>query len=198
LSDERERIADELRRVREAVRDRALLEPRAEALPPPAAVRTPQPVARAAEPAPAEPPPRPDNSSLNAAWRLPALAGGAALRARLLRWLLRALRQPLEAQQAFNARQVQFDNEVLDYVDARLAHTHRHYDAVLGIHGDHMGEIDERHMILQEELVAHVHDLVKRIDLVLSESERGALSLRTELRDLRARLVRLEERLARG
>ena len=40
-----------------------------------------------------------------------------------------------------------------------------------------MGEIDERHLILQEELVAHVHDLVKRIDLVLAESERGRLGL---------------------
>ena len=37
----------------------------------------------------------------------------------------------------------------------------------------HMAEIDERHLILQEELVAHVHDLVKRIDLVLAEAEKG-------------------------
>ena len=39
-----------------------------------------------------------------------------------------------------------------------------------------MGEIDERHLILQEELVAHVHDLVRRVDLVLSEAERGRLA----------------------
>ena len=39
--------------------------------------------------------------------------------------------------------------------------THRHYDEVLGLHGRHMGEIDERHLILQEELVTHVHDLVQ-------------------------------------
>jgi hypothetical protein len=53
-------------------------------------------------------------------------------------------------------------------------------------------------MILQEELVAHVHDLVKRIDLVLAEAEQGRVGLEHGLRDVRARLVRLEERLFRG
>jgi hypothetical protein len=38
---------------------------------------------------------------------------------------------------------------------------------------------------------------VKRIDLVLSEAERGRLSLEFALQDLRARLRRLEERLSR-
>jgi hypothetical protein len=98
----------------------------------------------------------------------------------------------LDAQVSFNARQVQLDNELLAYIDARLEATHRHYDAVLGGYGRHMEDIDKRHLILQEELVAHVHDLVKRIDLVLSESERGRLSLEFALRDLRARL---EQRL---
>jgi hypothetical protein len=59
---------------------------------------------------------------------------------------------------------------------------------VLGAYGRHMEDIDKRHLILQEELVAHVHDLVKRVDLVLSESERGRLALEFALRDLRARL----------
>jgi len=193
---ERERVADELRRVREAVRERALLEPREPTLPPPLAVRTPQPM-------PPDPPAmtipaaeRPDNSELNARWRLDLpSAGKAGLVWRLLRRFLAPL---VEAQQAFNSRQVQFDNELLSYVEARLDATHRHYDDVLGIHGRHMGEIDERHLILQEELVAHVHDLVKRIDLVLSESERGRLSQESAWRDLRTRLSRLEERLSRG
>jgi hypothetical protein len=61
-----------------------------------------------------------------------------------------------------------------------------------------MADIDERHLILQEELVAHVHDLVKRIDLVLGESEKGRLSLEFALRDVRHRLAQLEERLPRG
>jgi hypothetical protein len=58
-----------------------------------------------------------------------------------------------------------------------------------------MGEIDERHLILQEELVAHVHDLVRRVDLVLAEGERGRLSLEFALKDLRTRVERVEERL---
>jgi hypothetical protein len=61
-----------------------------------------------------------------------------------------------------------------------------------------MGEIDERHLILQEELVAHVQDRVRRVDLVLAESDRGRLSLEFALGDLRARLERLEEALRRG
>jgi len=61
-----------------------------------------------------------------------------------------------------------------------------------------MEEIDQRHLILQEEVVAHVHDLVQRIDLVLAEAERGRLSLELALRELRQRLVQLEERLGRG
>jgi hypothetical protein len=85
----------------------------------------------------------------------------------------------------------------LDYVSARFDHTHRYYDTVLGGHSLHMEDIDERHLILQEELVAHVHDLVKRADLVLAEAERGRMSLTFQLADLRARLADLEERLRR-
>ena len=67
---------------------------------------------------------------------------------------------------------------------------------MLGLHGRHMGEIDERHLILQEELVTHVHDLVRRIDLVLAEAERGRLGLERDLRELRDRARQLEERLS--
>jgi len=195
---DRERVAAELRRVRDAVRDRALLEPApGSALPPPAAVRTPEKVAPLPEP---EAPPatsRPDNSALNAMWRI------LDTPRRSLRGILGRLRgsgveAAFQRQQDFNARQVQFDNELLGYVEARLDATHRHYDHVLGRQADHMGEIDERHLILQEELVAHVHDLVKRIDLVLGQAERGRLGLESALKDLRARLGALEERLRRG
>jgi hypothetical protein len=112
--------------------------------------------------------------------------------------LRRALGPVLDAQADFNARQAQLDAALLEYLDARLAETHGHYDAVLGAHGRRMEEIDTRHLILQEELVAHVHDLVKRIDLVLAEGERGRVSLEYALKDLRERLRRLEEQLARG
>jgi hypothetical protein len=102
-----------------------------------------------------------------------------------------------DAQRAFNAKQVQLDNEILAYIDSKSDHTHRHYDRILGLYGRHLGEADERHMILQEELVAHVHDLVKRIDLVLSEVERGRMSLEFQLKELRERLQKLEGRSKR-
>jgi hypothetical protein len=190
----RQRAAEELRRIRESVRERALLEPRTDVLPEPRPTGVsapPTPVVTSAAPAP---PRRPDNAAVNATWAaLTAPPGG--VRGFLARLLLRLLGPSLEAQKAWNASQVQLDNEILEYIDARADATHRHYDGVLGLHGRRMAEIDERHLILQEELVAHVHDLVRRIDLVLGESERGRVGLESALKDLRHRLERLEERL---
>ena len=172
---DRQQVAEELRRVREEVRARALHDsPATLPAPPPVNVPGPMPPDRAATPLSTIR--RPDNAALNEAWRVRDRAG-AGWRARLARGLGRLLARVLDAQESFNSRQVQFDNELLDYIDARLEATHRHYDDVLGLHGRHMGEIDERHLILQEELVAHVHDLVRRIDLVLAEAEKGRLGL---------------------
>jgi len=194
----RARVAEELRRIRDGVRDRALLEPDPRSpLPPPAPVRTPERMPPLTEPEAPPEPPRPDNSALNAMWRI-LDAPRRSLRGILGRFRGRGAGPALQRQQDFNARQVQFDNELLAYVEARLDATHRHYDRVLGLYGNHMGEIDERHLILQEELVAHVHDLVKRIDLVLGQAERGRLGLESALKDLRARVAGLEERLRRG
>jgi hypothetical protein len=194
---DRARVAEELRRIRDGVRDRALLEPDPRSpLPSPAPVRAPERITPLPEAEPLPTPPRPDNSALNAMWRI------LDAPRRSLRGILGRFGggggPMLQRQQDFNARQVQFDNELLAYVDARLEATHRHYDRVLGLYGNHMGEIDERHLILQEELVAHVHDLVKRIDLVLGQAERGRLGLESALKDLRARVAALEERLRRG
>ena len=194
---ERERVAEELRRVRDGVRDRALAgAPAGRALPAHRAVATPGPMVPDDAPPPQKQPPRPDNADLNQLWALRGALEQGGLRRMVTRGLGRLLARLIDRQEAFNSRQVQFDNALLDYIDARLQETHRHYDAILGIHGRHMGEIDERHLIIQEELVAHVHDLVKRIDLVLGESERGRLGLEFALRDIRARLLRLEEQLA--
>ena len=188
------RAASELRRIREDVRERALAEPGPRAAVPPV-LRTPE-APRMERPAPpAAPTPRPDNSAVNESWRIQKAAPAGGIAGRLARAVRALLGPTLEAQEAFNSKQVQLDNDLLAYVDARLEATHRHYDEVLGIHGRHMGEIDERHLIMQEELVAHVHDLVRRIDLVLSEAERGRLSLEFALKDLRTRVERLEERL---
>jgi hypothetical protein len=196
--DLRARVAEELRRIRDGVRDRALLEPDPRSpLPPPAPVRTPERMPPLTVPPALPALPRPDNTALNAMWRI-LDAPRRSLRGILGRFRGRGAGPVLRRQQDFNARQVQFDNELLAYVEARLDATHRQYDRVLGLHGDHMGEIDERHIILQEELVAHVHDLVKRIDLVLGQAERGRLGLESALKDLRARVAGLEEQLRRG
>jgi hypothetical protein len=195
----REDVAAELQRVRESVRDRAL-HPRtaADVLPPARAPRALEPPTPEIVPLPVVPPPRPDTSEVNAHWRAEAALAPGAVKGRLARLVARLLGPRFEAQVEWNAKQVRLDNELVDYVDARLAATHRHYDAVLGRIGSHLGEIDERHMILQEELVAHVHDLVKRVDLVLAEAEKGRLGLEHGLRDVRSRLLLLEERLGRG
>ena len=192
---DRQQVADELRRVREAVRARALHQ-RAATLPAARAVEVPGPMPADPVPAPIAATPRPDNAALNAGWRVRDTLGGGGWRRLLARGLGRVLARVLDAQESFNSRQVQFDNALLDYIDARLTATHRHYDEVLGLHGRHMGEIDERHLILQEELVTHVHDLVRRIDLVLAEAERGRLGLERDLREVRDRARQLEERLA--
>jgi hypothetical protein len=198
MSDERERVAEELRRAREAVRQRALLAGDTDPGPPaprPVTI-TPPSAADPAAPAPPPPPP-PDAAPVNAAWRAePAARGG--LSGLLARLLERLLGPRLEAQVAFNSRQVQLDNELLAYLQARVEATHRHYDAVLGGVGRHLAEIDERHLILQEELVAHVQDLVKRIDLVLAESESRRRALDRTLQVLRARVDLLEDRSRRG
>lgn len=196
MTEEREQIAAELRQIREAV---SASEPVARAsdeiLPPARRPRAPEAARRDADP---PPPPldlqAPDAAALNAGWDV----RGALPSGFVGRLVQRLLRPVLEAQTAFNSRQVQFDNRAVAWIEARLAHTHRHYDAVLGQHGRHLQDVDQRHLQLQEDLVAHVHDLVKRIDLVLADGERGRLSLEVALRDLRARLRELEARLQPG
>jgi hypothetical protein len=198
MTDERTRITAELRRIRDEVRQRALLEPEAKGARPSAPeVRAPEGVPREEAEAQGAPPARPDATEVNRLWQGEPEAPRRGPRGLLARLLWSILRERGEAQRAFNARQVQLDNDLLAYIDARFDATHTHYDRVLGQYGRHLGEADERHLILQEELVAHVHDLVKRIDLVLSEAERGRLSLEFALKDIRERLVTLEARLSR-
>jgi hypothetical protein len=199
LSDDRHRVAEELRRIREAVHDQALVERSPdEVLGPALAIQTTEPVVREQAPEPPPEVPRPDGSEVNARWDVGRVAHAGGVKGRLARLVRRLMAPVVDAQVSFNSRQVQLDNDLLAYIDSRVAATHRHYDAVLGTYGRHLQDVDKRHLILQEELVTHVHDLVKRIDLVLSESERGRLSLEFALRDLRVRLARLEASLASG
>jgi hypothetical protein len=194
MTDERDELARAIRRVRQvaqsaevAARDPAELLGEAKAPNPAASVAPPAPAAPAAFPS------LPDGTAVNQTWDLRPLLARGGLVGRFLRWLLTPL---VETQVTFNSQQVQLDNHVLEYLERRFDATHRHYDAILGIHGRHMEEIDERHVLLQEDLVSHVHDLVKRIDLVLEEHERTRVSLEAMLRETRTRLEELEARLA--
>jgi hypothetical protein len=148
----------------------------------------------------------PDREALNSLWNV---ADAAAERpAGALARLLRPLRSPLarlvrfalgplvERQVRMNSAQVRFDNELVRYVDERFDRMSRHYDRVLGLHGRRMEEIDERHLILQQELIRHVHDLVARIELVFEAAEQNHLYLEGTLRETREELSRIAERLA--
>jgi hypothetical protein len=190
-------VAQELRRIRDGVRDAASQDPRPSPAPP-ASRDAPQALPQLRAPLAPDPPRRPDTGPVQELWPAQPAREPAGLKGALARLARRLLRPSLAAQADFNARQAQLDKELLDYLDERSAATHRHYDHVLGLYGRRMDEIDERHVLLSRELVSHVHDLVKRIDLVLSEAERGRLSLESALRDVRAQLTRLEERLPRG
>jgi hypothetical protein len=148
----------------------------------------------------------PDREALNALWNVsdPANREPAGALARLLR----PLRSPLarlvrfalgpvvERQVRMNSAQVRFDNDLVRYVDERFDRMSRHYDRVLGLHGRRMEEIDERHLILQQELIRHVHDLVARIELVFEAAEQNHLYLEGTLRETREELSRIAERLA--
>lgn len=136
----------------------------------------------------------PDAGPVNASWTATAAPGRGA-GALLTRLLLRFLGPQLEAQRAFNADQVRLDNALLRHLEERLAATHRHYDRILGRTGQRLDEVDERHAQLAQELVAHVHDLARRIDLVLAEADRGRPALEFAVEELRAGVARLEEAL---
>ena len=136
----------------------------------------------------------PDPRPVNASWTASA-APGPGIGGWLSRLLLKLLAPQLEAQRAFNADQVRLDNALLRHLDERFAATHRHYDALLGAAGRRLEEVDERHAQLARELVAHVHDLATRIDLVLVEADRGRPALEHAVAELRARVGRLEDAL---
>jgi hypothetical protein len=191
VADEREDVAAELARVREEAR--AAASPAAPAALPPPALREPPPLRREPPPPAETAPSAPDAAAVNASWPAESRPPGGLV-ARILERLLRVR---LEAQRAFNADQVRLDNAVLHYVEERFAATHRHYDRLLEHAQRRQDEIDERHVLLERELVAHVQDLVRRIDLVLAESGRGRAGLELSLEDVRARLTRLEEALRR-
>jgi hypothetical protein len=194
MADKRTADIERLKNVRDAILDQVVpARASSDVAPPARALLEVKALATEAAPPEAAPPSAPDGASVNNSWNIRLTAEPSGLFHRIMRRLLSPL---IEAQTTFNSHQVQLDNQVLDYLDKRFDATHGHYDAVLGIHGRHMEDIDKRHLILQEELVAHVHDLVRRIDLILEDSERNRLSLEAALREARARLTSVEERLS--
>jgi hypothetical protein len=115
---------------------------------------------------------------------------------RPLRRLLRFAWGPLiNRQEELNSAQVKFNNELVEYIDARLDRISAHYDHMLGLYGRRMEEIDERHLILQQELVRHVHELVKRIDFVFETAEQNHLYLEGMLRETREELSSIAQRM---
>jgi len=150
-------------------------------------------------------PTSPDRSELNRIWNVSEAAretsagalgrAFAPLRAPLRRLVQFALGPLAERQTEMNSAQVRFDNELVSYVDERLDRMSRHYDRVLGLHGRRMEEIDERHLILQQELIRHVHDLVARIELVFEAAEQNHLYLEGTLRETREELSKIAARL---
>ncbi len=145
-------------------------------------------------------PTSPDREALNRLWNV---GENVLERKGLLAWLQKPLRRlvrfalgpVVERQVEMNSAQVRFDNELVRYVDDRFDRMSGHYDRVLGLHGRRMEEIDERHLILQQELIRHVHDLVARIELVFEAAEQNHLYLEGTLRETREELTKISERL---
>jgi hypothetical protein len=153
----------------------------------------PPPAPPAAAPAPELPSP-PDTSAVNESWRPPSLEGGGVV-GMLRRAVDRLVRRQLAARVRFASDQVRFDNELVAYVAAHFAATHRHYDRLIAAASVRMDGIDERHRQLQRRLASGLEDLARRGDVVLEMSERSRLSGEADLRRIAPRLLALEQRL---
>ncbi|MGH9324051.1 MAG: hypothetical protein ACRD3V_29710 [Vicinamibacteria bacterium] len=200
----RQETVDGLRKARDEARMTSEGQPPLSAHPvePP----TPKPLAPIEAGDPESAPSSPAREELNVLWNISELAPDrpegtlarwfSPLKAPLRRMVRFAMGPFVERQVRMNSAQVRFDNDLVRYVDERFDRMSRHYDRVLGLHGRRMEEIDERHLILQQELVRHVHDLVARIELVFESAEQNHLYLEGMLRETREDLMKLSERLA--
>jgi hypothetical protein len=155
-----------------------------------------EPVRETAATAPSEPvawnpPPPPDLRAVNASWT----AGASPSKGALSSFLDGSREKDREAQVKFNSDQVQLDNALVSWTAAHFVATHSHYDAVIAAMQKRMDEIDARHRELEHELIRHVHEMARRIDVVLGEGEKGRVSHEAALRSLRERLRALEEKL---
>lgn len=143
------------------------------------------------EPAPWNPPLPPDLAAVNASWPAPVAKKGGPLGS-----LLEGTRaEDHAAQVKFNSDQVRFDNALVEWVSGHFAATHAHYDGVISALQRRLDDVDTRHLELERELVRHVHEMARRIDVVLGEGEKGRVAHEAALRSIRERLRLLEEAL---
>ncbi|MEO8360859.1 MAG: hypothetical protein ABI672_12580 [Vicinamibacteria bacterium] len=143
-------------------------------------------------PAPAwNPPAPPDLTPVNESWT----AGGKPVASGLASLVDGGREKTREAQVRFNGDQVQLDNALVTWVAAHFTATHQHYDGVVAQMQKRMDDIDTRHRELERELVRHVHEMARRIDVVLGEGEKGRVSHEAALRSVRERLRLMEEKL---
>ena len=195
--DEQRKLVESLRAVRDeardAPRDRPSLPERDDTAP------TAEPLTKVRTPARSQDLSSPARDDLNSLWNVattPPQGFLGKLISPLRRLVQRFVLGPVvERQVQLNSAQVRFDNEVVEYVDARLDRMGEHYDHVIGLHGKRMEEIDERHLILQQELIRHVHDLVERIEFVFESAETNHLQVDGALRETREELKELVKRL---
>jgi len=187
-------VSGSLRDLRERVRKDAASSAKPSAYPAPQQ-QSPLESLRKAEPP--ETPVSPSRERLNELWDLSrALETPGGIVRGLLRRVLRFAWGPLiDRQVELNSGQVRFDNELVGYIDHRLDRISAHYDQVLGLYGKRMEEIDERHLILQQEVVRHVHELVKRIDFVFETAEQNHLYLEGMLREAQEELRDIARRM---
>ena len=188
---ERLKIAEALDRVIEDARGSLEARGSETVLGDPVRVEAANPPSESPTPPAWNPPAPPDLNPVNTSWT----AGGTRPSGAIASLLDGSREKDREAQVRFNSDQVQLDNALVTWTAEHFAATHKHYDAVLAQMQQRMNDIDLRHRELERELVRHVHEMARRIDVVLGEGEKGRVSHEAALRSVRERLRALEERL---
>jgi hypothetical protein len=190
---ERLKSAEDLERVIEGAQGEDAPRPSLNLLGPQENVRTSSEASRPGDSPeiPWNPPAPPDLKPVNESWP----AGGKSASGPIAALVDGGREKTREAQVKFNSDQVQLDNALVAWTAEHFAATHKHYDQVIDRMQKRMDDIDTRHRELERELVRHVHEMARRIDVVLGEGEKGRVSHESALRSLRERLRVLEEKL---
>jgi hypothetical protein len=198
VSESQDSLKDEVSGSLRAVRERERSEPTPSAKPTPYPASEQQgPLKPLQQATPLGMPVSPNRDRLNELWDLSnVLEAPTGILRGLVRRVLRFAWGPLiDRQLELNSAQVRFDNELVEYIDQRLDRISAHYDHLLGLYGKRMEEIDERHLSLQQELIRHVHELVKRIDFVFETAEQNHLYLEGMLREAQEELRDIARRM---